>query len=348
MTIYIIIPALDPDEKMIGLIKECFRMGMKKIIVVDDASHENCLDIFLKAEKMGCTVIHHKTNLGKGAAIKSALRYLRCDDCSYITADADGQHLPSDIALIAGAMKENPDSLVLGVRNFSEHDVPFRSRTGNAFSSFFFRLATGVKCQDTQTGLRGIPHMLTDKLLSTDGDRYDFEMNFLVNAAKSSVRFVMIPIHTVYKDKNKCSHFHPLRDSFLIYKVPLKFCAASLISAAADLLLFMCLRYLFVSRSVSDIFAATACARVVSGAVNFFLNKKWSFRSGGATVSEALKYIILFVSQITLSSLIVKALSFIPINIVLIKCFTDTVLFIVSYAVQKYWVFDQKQGSEHL
>ena len=136
-----------------------------------------------------------------------------------------------------------PDHLVLGVRDFDREDVPPRSSMGNRITSAFFKLCTGVACSDTQTGLRGIPSSLIPLALSTKGDRYDYEMNFLMAAVKK-VPLVMIPIETVYMNGNEQSHFHPVRDSFLIYKEPLKkvglgLAAAGLLAVAADIVIRM-------------------------------------------------------------------------------------------------------------
>ena len=87
-------------------------------------------------------------------------------------------------------------------------------------TSTLFKFGTGIACSDTQTGLRGIPPRLVPLALSTEGDRYEYEMNFLVEAVKTAP-LVMIPIETVYENGNAGSHFRPVRDSLLIYRDPL-------------------------------------------------------------------------------------------------------------------------------
>ena len=68
---------------------------------------------------------------------------------AYCPADCDGQHTPEDVMRIAEAVKEHPDDLILGVRDFSVaadgSKVPFRSRFGNMSSYEYFR-----KCQATK------------------------------------------------------------------------------------------------------------------------------------------------------------------------------------------------------
>ncbi len=155
----ILIPALNPDEAMIKLVKGLQGEGFARFIVVDDGSAAEFSDIFRRAEKLGCLVVRHEQNHGKGAAIKTALRAAggRAGADGYITVYADGQHQPEDVRRIAERMDAAPNALILGTRDFHSRDVPVRSLLGNRITSVFFRLTSGLACPDTQTGLRGSP-----------------------------------------------------------------------------------------------------------------------------------------------------------------------------------------------
>lgn len=220
----IIIPAYQPDERLLDLVEKLEKLAFTRIVIVDDGSGNSYTPIFVHVEEMGCSVIRHPVNRGKGAAIRTGISAAIDQfgkDIDVVTADADGQHLPADIVRVAEAMEENPQALVLGVRDFGRNNVPLRSYIGNRFTAAFFKLSTGVHCTDTQTGLRGIPSTLLPLAISTEGDRYEYEMNFLTDAVKN-VSLQMIPIETVYEDGNSVSHFRPVQDSFLVYKKPLK------------------------------------------------------------------------------------------------------------------------------
>ena len=219
----IIIPAYAPDEKLIGLLEALERSGLTRIVVMGDGSGPEYTPVFIRAGELGCVVVRHQHNLGKGAAIKTGIEKAVREfgpGIGIITADADGQHLPQDIIRISDALTAYRDHLILGVRDFSGENVPIRSAFGNRLTSALFRFGTGITCSDTQTGLRGIPPKLVPLALSTEGDRYEYEMNFLVEAVKKTP-LIMIPIETVYEDDNAGSHFRPVRDSLLIYRGPL-------------------------------------------------------------------------------------------------------------------------------
>lgn len=240
------IPAYKPDHRLLELVEALENTGLIRIVLADDGSGSEYTPIFYRAEELGCTIVHHEHNMGKGAALRTGIEkavHQFGQKINIITADADGQHLAQDIVRIADAMDTYPDHLVLGVRDFDKENVPPRSRMGNRITSAFFKAATGVSCKDTQTGLRGIPASLIPLALRVKGDRYDYEMNFLTEAVKRAP-LIMLPIETVYEDDNESSHFRPVRDSFLIYKEPLKkaglgLAAAGLIAIAADIVIRM-------------------------------------------------------------------------------------------------------------
>lgn len=232
MDLAILIPAYEPDEKLILLIDQLTKLPFPQILVINDGSSEKCKDIFKEAEGYPkCTVIHHKFNKGKGAALKTGMKaVLELDNTplGIITVDADGQHLPEDIVRVGEFLEKNPYSLVLGSRDFNLENVPMRSKLGNKITSAVFKFSTTKTVVDTQTGLRAIPVYAMREFINISGDRYEFEMNMLMEATKKDIPISEVTIQTVYIDENKSSHFNTLMDSYKIYKEILKFSFSSL------------------------------------------------------------------------------------------------------------------------
>ena len=342
----ILIPCLNPEETLIDLVNALFDQGFDRMIVIDDGStNEIAAPVFTWISQLNFIVEHHEKNLGKGAAIKTGiLSGIRNygNDVSFITVDADGQHLPKDVAKIADAMERCPGELILGTRDFRGDHVPLRSRLGNRITAAAFHLVHGVACPDTQTGLRGIPSNLVELALEETGNRYEYEMNFLSDAVEQT-GLQYVEIETVYEDGNRCSHFRPLQDSLLIYGRPLRFLASSMCGALTDLLLFYLIVSLVTFSHVEAVLMATIFARIVSGIVNFQLNRHVSFESKEPVAAEAVRYGMLFVVQMLLSGSLVVILSVILPTMVS-KILVDVGLFFVSYIVQKKWVF-QKGGA---
>lgn len=95
---YIVIPAYQPDNKLIKLIEKIHEKSDFHILVIDDGSSSECQKIFDKAEQYA-TVIRHQVNQGKGQALKTAFTYIQEQNIygTVVTADADGQHKVWDI-----------------------------------------------------------------------------------------------------------------------------------------------------------------------------------------------------------------------------------------------------------
>ena len=87
-----------------------------------------------------------------------------------------------------------------------------------------FRLVTGQKVTDTQTGLRGMSTDLIPWLLNLDGNRFEYEFNMLLEGKKSGHQISEVPIETVYLEENESSHFLPIRDSISIYSLICAIC----------------------------------------------------------------------------------------------------------------------------
>lgn len=338
----IIIPTLDPNNNLIKLVNELKRLNLNKILIVDDGSDSKCAEIFEKLEELNCKVLHHESNLGKGQALRDGIKYASenyKNILGYITADSDYQHLPKDILSIAIALKQNSENIVLGERDFKSINVPTRSKFGNKFSSIFFKMQTGIKLEDTQTGLRGIPIKYTSLALTTLGNRYDYEMNFLTSAALAGIKFTIVDITTVYEGKNESSHFRTIADAVLIYKELIKFAINSILSACIDVGLFTLIVKVLPIEEQIEAVIATVIARLISGVFNFTINSKIAFNSKEKINKQAYKYFTLFIVQMLVSSLIVSALSILPINITVIKILVDMAIFIVNYFIQKRFIF---------
>ena len=220
--IVILIPAYEPDISFVKLIFN-IKKDVENIIVVDDGSGEKYRDIFEQISDI-CVVLHHSVNLGKGCALKTGFSYIKNHFSSYIvvTMDCDGQHTISDALSLAEYNQYHMNSLVLGSRKLDKR-VPMRSKFGNVITRFIFFLFTGVKVYDTQTGLRSFSDELMDFMLSIDGDRFEYEINVLLQCTRSKVLIHEEWIQTIYLNNNAGSHFETFRDSFKIYKQIFRF-----------------------------------------------------------------------------------------------------------------------------
>lgn len=342
----IIIPALNPNRYFLSLVNSLNIMGFT-IVAVDDGSDIEYKHIFNMLKRNSkCIVRTHEENLGKGAAIKTAISYIKIhypESIGFITADADGQHSPEDILKLAEALEKNPNTLFFGSRDFKLGKIPFRSYFGNKMTSLVYLMTVGRSCPDTQTGLRCIPMKYADKCLKIKGNRYEYEMNFLIEMGKKRVDMQYVPISTIYIDDNSESHFSPIQDSARIYYNILKYSFSSILSAVIDLLVFTLGVTLFFGSQTIGIFFSTTIARFISGNFNFFMNKHWVFQSKNDLKEESKGYILLFLSQMLLSWLLVNLLKSTSINLTVVKMGVDSLLFCGSYLIQRKFIFAKRQ-----
>lgn len=352
--IVVIIPAYNPDEKLLHTIESLHRAGFVNLIVVNDGSNEECQAVFASVDMMlkqknGGVLLKHSVNLGQGRAYKTAFNYYlgHYPDCiGVVQCDADGQHHIEDIVKCANLLLENPDKFIIGERSFNSESIPFRSRFGNKCTSFVFRFFCGIDLEDTQTGLKGIPHKVIYYLIETPGERFEYATSVLLELKKRNIPIQQFPIQTIYINENESSHFNPIMDSVRIYSTIFKFLASSLMTVGIDLFVFTImiavLKKLF--DGVEYIFLSNAIAKVFSGIFNFLFNKKVVFSSTNDVGKESVKYILLCITHIVISSSLVSLMSS-TVNLpeVVAKMLIDVVLFFIIYYVQRTWIFRSRR-----
>lgn len=342
--ISIIIPSLDPDSRLAGVVNDLKELGFNDIILIDDGSCDENKKFFPQGE--GITLLTHKVNLGKGAALKTALKYIaenRPESRGAVTCDGDGQHLGKDIKKVAEKLVET-GLFILGVRDFTQPNVPFKSRFGNKMSSLALALFSGVKTNDTQTGLRGIPSKFYKEMIEIKGNRFEYETNVLLELGNINCGYTEVKIETVYLDENKASHYRPLVDSLRIMSLMIKYVFSSVLSCVIDIILFA----VFHSTLDLSIMESTVFARLISSACNFVLNKKIVFKSGVSVPKALAKYYLLAIPIMLISGFGVKGAAFLfkisdgSALMTVIKVVIDVVLFVVNFGIQKKWIFKKK------
>ena len=229
-------------------------------------------------------------------------------------------------------------ALVLGSRRL-KGKIPVRSRIGNTLTRFIYKASTGISVHDTQTGLRAFSYDLIPNMLTVSGERYEYEMNVLLQFAREKVSIIEHEIETIYLNNNESSHFHAIKDSVRIYKEILKFSAASFAGFIVDYTVYSLLLLFGCGVSFANIIA-----RVISASVNFSINRNLVFKSKENLLCSIVKYailaaIILLGNTITLNFLVnICKLHQMPAKIV-----TEIVFFLFSWGIQKIFVF-RKRG----
>ena len=361
--ISVVLPSLDPDEKLIAVIDGLLEHGFSDIILVNDGSKPENLHYFtdLAQAHPEIHLLHHEVNKGKGAALKNAFRWFlenRPEGYGVVTVDGDNQHHPADTKACSEHMLST-GHCVLGCRDFDQEDVPARSRFGNKTTSMVFKIFVGMTISDTQTGLRAFPREVLEQIVTVYGDRFEYETNMLLSFKTNGIPFDEVKIRTVYIEENKSSHFHPIRDSWRIYKLILrhffKYTLSSIVSAVVDTTAYALLSSLLggMLKGLALTSAAGVGARVISSLLNFYINKKLVFQSSVATGKAMVRYYMLAVPQMAAQVLLTQGV-YALLNIpdaatglrTLIYVIVMTALYIISFMIQQRWVFAAEKRSK--
>ena len=340
-----LIPSYQPDDLLVKVVLKC--MQSFHIVVVNDGSGPEYDCIFNMIPK-ACTVLKHEVNKGKGAALKTGLKYIqkayKDKEYAVVTVDGDGQHTYEDALKIIQIAEKQPDCLILGSRNFKRTDQR-KSVFGNFIARSLMRISTGNNIYDTQTGLRAFTYKNIENLLEIEGNRYEYETNMILYLSRERIPIIEVPIATIYLDHNSRSHYNPLRDSLRIFKQFLKFCASSIIATLVDFGLYMLLCHVFPKDMSFRIITANVIAKVVSILINFTINMLFVFKlKRGKTLKYATKYFILAGCNMALDTAFISLLVDVGgMHEIWAKVLVQCVLFVVSYIIQKFIVFRTKR-----
>lgn len=353
--ISVVLPSLDPDDKLIAVVDGLLSVGFTDIILVNDGSKPENLHYFLDLAALHPEIhlIHHEVNKGKGAALKNAFQYFldnRPQGLGVVTVDGDNQHHPEDTLACCKHLLETGRT-TLGCRDFSLEHVPPRSRFGNRVTSAIFRIFVGMVLSDTQTGLRAIPRNVLEQLMDVAGDRFEYETNMLLAFKEKGIPFDEVKIRTVYIEENKSSHFRVLHDSWRIYKLILahffRYTLSSLLCALADTLLYHLFSSLLspVLSGLPLTATTVVSARLLSSLLNFFINRRLVFNTRIDTRKALLRYYCLALPQMAAQVLLDEGV-YVLFSIgskgflrTLIHVIVMAVLYVLSFVIQQRWVF---------
>lgn len=209
----VLIPTYNNEKTLSGVIEGVLEFT-SDVIVVNDGSTDGTTAI-LDRFKDRITVVSYHRNRGKGYALRKGFRKAIALGFQHvITIDSDGQHFPEDLKVMADAIEDNPDSLIMGARNMQQEGVPQKSSFGNRFSNFWYWINTGYKLPDTQTGYRVYPLRKIRKMRFFTR-KFEFEIEVIVRLAWRGVKVLSVPVQVAYEE-DRVSHFRPAKDFFRI------------------------------------------------------------------------------------------------------------------------------------
>jgi len=208
----VVMPAYNAEPTLGKVVKDVRRnLPGAWIIGVDDGSTDGSGQLL---RTVADETIEFEKNRGKGAALRAGFdAALKKGAAAVLTIDSDGQHDAAFAPAIVGALDRA--DIAIGTRDLSGKAVPKHRRIANMISSAATRAVSGGKVRDSQSGYRAIKADVLRKVQAV-GDRYEFETDFIIRAARSGFTTVNVPISTIYGSP---SYFREFRDAWLVIKV---------------------------------------------------------------------------------------------------------------------------------
>ncbi|MEI6434587.1 MAG: DUF2062 domain-containing protein [Bacteroidota bacterium] len=207
----VIIPTYNNENTLADVINGVLE-HTSDVIVVNDGSTDNTAFILTRFPKL--QIINIPVNTGKGWALREGFKLAIKQGFRYaVTIDSDGQHFPDDLPLFLDLIAKEPDSIILGARNMMQDGVPGTSSFGHNFSIFWFKVETGIRIADVQTGFRLYPLNKIKEIKRFFTKKYEFEVEVLVRLAWRNVKILSLPVKVYYAPKEiRVSHFRKFRD----------------------------------------------------------------------------------------------------------------------------------------
>ncbi len=215
----LVVPVFNHGPEIAEFLPELHRHGLP-VILVDDGSGPETVAILdaIAAAEPDITMLRHKRNGGKGAAVASGLREAARRGFSHaLQIDADGQHDPGDIQALLQAAKRSPDALIAGRPQYDASAPKGRIAARYLTHVWVWVETLSLQTPDSMCGFRVYPLAETVPLLDTTGlgRRMDFDPEIMVRLAWRGVEIIPVPTRVRYH-QGGLSNFLMVTDNLLI------------------------------------------------------------------------------------------------------------------------------------
>lgn len=194
-------PVHNEEERVLGVLKDLQKENYQ-VVVVDDGSSDGTSLKLRATSNPKLTILSHKINLGKGAALKTGCEYaFKSGAEAVILMDSDGQHAVSDLPKFVEKLKTGEFDIVFGSRNLNL-GVPFVRYMGNKIASVIVSLMFGIYVSDLISGFRAITKKGYSKI-KWESTGYGVETEMVVRVKKTNLKYCEIAVETIYFDNYK-------------------------------------------------------------------------------------------------------------------------------------------------
>jgi len=218
----IFIPSYNEEKNIAEVIQSIKRIYPEiKIYVVNDGSTDNTKNVALNE---GAIVIDHPTNLGQGAAIRTAFEFAIDKNVKYIvTLDADGQHDPKELPGMFIKMSDEEADLIIGSRFIDDKEIKMKKyrEFGILFLSRIFSIIHTINLTDITSGYRIYEHSMIKTILPFLKEEQYYAIEVLKEIIKHKGKIIEVPVEDIQRKHGK-SKKRFLKYAFKLIRITLK------------------------------------------------------------------------------------------------------------------------------
>jgi len=188
----IIIPAYNEEATVVRSIRRVLSARIKgvsvNLVVIDDGSTDRTKKELVKIKNKRIRVLSHRHNLGKGAAIRTALEKTGGD--IFVIQDADLEYDPADLNFLLAPILDGKADVVFGSRfvgSGPHRVIYFWHRVANQLITLLCDCFTNLNLTDVETGYKAFTKVVAQKI-NLEENRFGFDPEFTVKVAKNNFR----------------------------------------------------------------------------------------------------------------------------------------------------------------
>lgn len=192
--IVVVLPAFDEAENVGAVIEEmperCGDLAVTAL-VIDDGSADDTAEV---ARRAGALAVRTPVRRGGGAALRLGFDIALAHGAEIVvTMDADGQHLPAEIARLVAPIVADQADFVIGSRILGDHERDSQVRwLGIHLFNALIRLLTSARVTDCSNGFRALRARDLERLLLRQDQFHTAEL--IIDAAKRGIRIDEAPV----------------------------------------------------------------------------------------------------------------------------------------------------------
>jgi len=196
--VYIVMPAFNEAKRMGSVLSDLKKAGYKNIIVVDDGSTDDTINI---AKKRGVYVLSHVLNRGQGASLQTGIDFALSKGADIIvTYDADGQFVIKEIISVIEPIIKNEADIVLGSRFLgAAKNIPLSKKIVLKIGVVVVFILYGIKITDSQCGFRALSRRAAEKIYLSY-DRMEHAAEFFLEIMRNNLKYKEVPITVIYDE----------------------------------------------------------------------------------------------------------------------------------------------------